>query len=329
VQLDAVEHFLYPWIMVVLFLIAGISARYSLARRSIGEFLKQRCLKLLVPFFGGAFLLGWINGWVSDLSTHVFSFVNDIPAPPLVQGVIRYLINVMNVGVLWFLIELFAASLILALLRAIDRHDAVWRLAGRVVSSRFGLVVLVALAVTVWGSSMMLNTPLVTAFRNGIYWFVFLLGYYVFSHNEALAKLRAAGSWLMTAAIILGVTACVVFAGAQYTVPAFLENHLVNAYLWVTCLAMLGWSQTHMNGTGRIWTYLKNRSFEIYIVHYPFILLIAYALVTFTGWPMWANYIMLLVLAYPVAILIAEILARIPILRFWLFGRRKTEVNKV
>ena len=322
VQLDVVEYFLYPWIMPLLFLVAGISARYSLAQRSAGKFLKERCRKLLVPFFGGAFLLGWVNGWVSDLSNGAFSFLAAIP-DPVARGIVYYLCYVMNVGVLWFLPELFAASLILLLLRAIDHHDVMWTLAGRAVSSRAGLVFLIALASLVWGSSMVLNTPYVVVFRNGIYWFVFLLGYFVFSHDAAQKALREAGNWLLAVAVVVGVAVCVVFFGQQYTVPSFLENPLVNAYLWLMCLALLGWGQRHMDGAGRIWSYLRQRSFEIYAIHYPLMLLIAYALVTFTSLPMWANYVLLLVLAYPVAILAAEALTHVPVIRFLLFGRRK------
>ena len=322
VQLDVVEYFLYPWIMPVLFLVAGMSARYSLARRSVGKFVKERCRKLLVPFFGGAFLLGWVNGWVSDLSYGAFSFLAAIP-DPIARGIVSYLCYVMNVGVLWFLPELFAASLIVLLLRAIDRHDVLWTLAGRVVSSHAGLVFLIVLAIPVWGSSMVLNTPYVTVFRNGIYWFVFLLGYFFFSHDAAQKLLREAGNWLLAVAVVVGVAVCVVFFGQQYTVPSFLENPLVNAYLWLMCLALLGWAQSHMDGAGRVWTYLRQRSFEIYAIHYPLMLLVAYVLVTFTGLPMWANYVLLLVLSYPIAILAVEALIRVPVVRFLLFGRRE------
>ena len=46
---DAILYFVYPWFMVLLFVIAGISARLSLQKRSGKEFLKDRTVKLLVP----------------------------------------------------------------------------------------------------------------------------------------------------------------------------------------------------------------------------------------------------------------------------------------
>src|SRR5690554_231669 len=46
---DLVSYLVYPWFMVLLFLIAGISARYALQKRTHREFLKDKVNKLLVP----------------------------------------------------------------------------------------------------------------------------------------------------------------------------------------------------------------------------------------------------------------------------------------
>jgi glucans biosynthesis protein C len=66
-----------------MFLLAGISARYALQKRTVKQFLKERVHKLLIPFIGGIFLLGWITGWVTD---HYF----DIFAGSYVPGFIKY-----------------------------------------------------------------------------------------------------------------------------------------------------------------------------------------------------------------------------------------------
>ncbi len=63
--LDSICYFLYPWFMCLLFVVAGISARYSLQTRSTRQFVRERVRKLIVPYFGGVFLLGWLNGWVT------------------------------------------------------------------------------------------------------------------------------------------------------------------------------------------------------------------------------------------------------------------------
>ncbi len=46
-----------PWIMALLFVIAGMCARYSLEKRSVKEFVKERVSKLIIPFVSGILLL--------------------------------------------------------------------------------------------------------------------------------------------------------------------------------------------------------------------------------------------------------------------------------
>lgn len=46
-----------PWFMPLLFVLAGISARYALEKRTRKEFIVQRIHKLLIPFVGGLLFL--------------------------------------------------------------------------------------------------------------------------------------------------------------------------------------------------------------------------------------------------------------------------------
>ena len=59
---DIVLYVLYPWFMMLLFLLAGISARYMLEKRSAKEFRKSRTLKLLVSSTIGLLAFQWITG---------------------------------------------------------------------------------------------------------------------------------------------------------------------------------------------------------------------------------------------------------------------------
>ena len=53
---DAVQYFVYPWFMLLLFVISGMSARFYLNEHSDREFLKSRTTKLLVPSTIGLFV---------------------------------------------------------------------------------------------------------------------------------------------------------------------------------------------------------------------------------------------------------------------------------
>ena len=59
---DAIQYILYPWMMILLFIVAGMCSRYYLENHSIKEFIKLRTTKLLVPSTIGLFVFGWIAG---------------------------------------------------------------------------------------------------------------------------------------------------------------------------------------------------------------------------------------------------------------------------
>lgn len=46
-----------PWFMPILFVIAGICAKYSLEKRTIKEFVHERVQKLFIPFICGLVLI--------------------------------------------------------------------------------------------------------------------------------------------------------------------------------------------------------------------------------------------------------------------------------
>jgi hypothetical protein len=78
-----------------MFLLASMSARYALQKRTITQFLKERAQKLLIPLAGGMFLLGWLNGWVTYQYVDMFEG-NYVPV------ILKYLLFCLMIGPLWF-----------------------------------------------------------------------------------------------------------------------------------------------------------------------------------------------------------------------------------
>ena len=54
-------------------------------------------------------------------------------------------------------------------------------------------LILIAVFFLFWGSSQLLNTPVVESYRFGIYTVAFLLGYYVFSQDIVIEVLKNGG----------------------------------------------------------------------------------------------------------------------------------------
>lgn len=306
--LDSICYFLYPWFMCLLFVVAGISARYSLQTRSTKQFMRERVQKLILPYFGGVFLLGWLNGWVTAHYVDMFG-------GHAVPGFIKYLVYCLNIGPLWFLLELFVISMTLLLIRKIDRRDRLWTLAGKA-----GLPLIILLVLPVWGSSFLLNPPVVVVFRNGIYGLMFLLGYYVFSHDIVLEKLKQYAVPFFIIAVGLGGIEVWYFFGQNYSSDAVLQHPLTNLYLWMMILAVIGCAQRRLNFSNSLTKYLKKRSFALYVFHYPLLVTAAYLIMTYAELPMAAVYLILLPFTFVAPILLYETVSRTPVIRYLLLG---------
>ena len=75
---DIFQYIVYPWFMVILFIISGISSKLYLKERN--NFLKDRTIKLLVPSTIGLLAFGWVQGYINmqllDAFTKVSQSVN-------------------------------------------------------------------------------------------------------------------------------------------------------------------------------------------------------------------------------------------------------------
>ena len=62
---DAFMYLVYPWIMPVLYIVAGISSRIVLDKHTAKEFIRNRTRKLLVPSTIGVLVFHVVQGYVS------------------------------------------------------------------------------------------------------------------------------------------------------------------------------------------------------------------------------------------------------------------------
>ncbi len=310
-QLDAFLPFVYPWFMVLLFLLAGISARYSLSKRTDRVFAGDRAKRILVPGIAGIFILGWIAGVIT---MHYAPVLGENPeAVPLV---IKYIIAcLIGIGPLWFAHELFIICMFLLLLRALDKGGWLWKLGGRT-----SLIVMLLLFFPMWGASQIGNLPYVTVYRFGIYPLAFLLGYYVFSHKGVTEKLKRLWLPFGVAALALGVWYTVVNYGQNYAEPSLLKNWFTNLYVWIAVLALLACGQRFLDFENRFTRYMTKNNFSFYVLHYPVIVGTGFLAVEYASLPFIFNYIIVLTAAVVLVPLLIEVIKRIPVLRFLLLG---------
>ncbi|MBQ8825681.1 MAG: acyltransferase [Oscillospiraceae bacterium] len=317
--LDCLLSFVYPWFMCLLFAVAGMSAYYALQNKTGREFAKSRAKRLLVPSICGIFIIGWFSGWVTDQTVDMFGENRDV-----IPGFVKYLIYCFSgICPLCFDHELFLASMILLLVRKLDKSGNLYELGGKV-----KFPVLLALGIAVWFSSLLFNTPLIEVYRNGIYVFMFLLGYYVFSHENITDTLVKFKIPLLIAAVAMGISYTAFLYGQNYTAKTCLQSVFTNVYAWLAILAIIGCAKAWADKENKFTRYMTKRNFGFYALHYPVMMMVAYPMITFFDLPPALNYIFLLLGTVILLVPVYEILSRIPVIKTLVLGISGKTKNK-
>ena len=306
---DAFQYLVYPWFMALLFVVSGISARYYLQSHTTKQFLKDKTRKLLVPSTIGLFAFQWILG-VYNLKIGGGMGRTAIPKPVL------YFITVLSgVGPLWYIQMLWLFSMLLLLVRKIEK-DRVWNFC-----SKAPVWSIVLLVLAVYGSAQVLNTPIVTVYRFGIYGFCFFAGYFLFSHEKVMERL-CPGWWIfdLTAAA-LGVSYTLRYFGENYAVAPVLNNIHACSYCWFAILGILTTMKNYADTANRFTCWMTKKAWGLYIFHYLPIAVISYELHEHApDTPAVLVYLLVGAGAFVGAFLLDGLIRRVPVLRWCVLG---------
>jgi fucose 4-O-acetylase-like acetyltransferase len=285
--------------MMLMFLLGGLFVARSVARRGAAGFVRERALRLGVPFLASCVVLAPLAyypaylqlGGVPGLSAYASAYA-DLPVWPA--------------GPAWFLWVLFAFGAIAAVaLRVAPRaFESLARLAGRLGEkpSRFALVfalaciaVYVPAAHVVGGLSWFEWGPFtVQTARIGQYALYFLVGIALGAHGVERGLLAADGllaqrwkRWANIAPVFFVVfIALLIAVFAQLGKGVAPSQALVDATGTafaltgvVTSLAVLAvFARFAGRWTGRAWASLDRNAFGIYLLHYAYVSWLQYGL---------------------------------------------------
>ena len=329
---DIVMYILYPWFMMLLFLVAGISSRYALNKQTNKQFIKSRTLKLLVPATIGLFVFQWMTGYfntqVAALAQGTDLFAN-IPdeVPNGIKNIIKYFAySLSGIGPLWFIQDLWVFSLLIVLVKKLDKNDRFGNWCGKA-----SIPVIILLGVLVWlGSQALIMNPredsadgLYNLYKPLTYFVPFLMGYFVFSHDEVQDRVEKMRWPMLICAMVACVALCWTGWGKDNTTPQYLSGWLNCLYAWLMMLAMLGCFKAWFNKTNRFATYMTKSSFGIYVVHYLVIASLGYMMKMYTSLQPWMMYVILTIAVMLLSPAIYEILKRIPFIRWCVLGIKK------
>ncbi|MBR6384953.1 MAG: acyltransferase [Ruminococcus sp.] len=308
---DAIQYLLYPWFMVLLFIVSGMSSRYYLEKHTDKEFLKSRTDKLLIPSTAGLFVFQWTQGYYNMQISNAFETIPDtVPKP------IKFIIMcISGTGVLWFIQVLWVDSLILFFVRKFEK-DKLYNKCGNI-----PVWAVILMVIPLWLFAQILNTPMITVYRFGIYGFAFFVGYFVFSHDEVINRLEKLWYVFAVCAVILGISCTYIYFGENYTDFKILNNPLMIAYAWAGSLAMLTCCKKFLDFRNKFTDFMSSQSWGIYVFHYLFLSIPAYYMIN-SGIQPFLQYIICTVSAFVGAVITYNIISRIPVLRYLILGKR-------
>ncbi len=316
---DVYQYIVYPWFMLLLFTISGMSARFTLNNHTDKEFLIHRTHKLLVPSTIGVLVFGWVLGYYNTVIGGGFKDIALLPKP-----VLWIILCVSGTGVLWYIQLLWVYCVFLVLIRKFEK-DRLYNICEKV-----NVPILLALTFLIYGAAQILNTPVVIVYRIGIYGAGFLIGYFVLSHDDVMDRLG--NSWiLMTVLFIASCIAFVVsfYGKAPYVEHIVLDTLMCNVYAWIGTLGVLSFMKKWGGFKNAFSEWMTRKSWGLYVFHYLFIAMTAWNLRLYSPHLDPAVvYLLTGIAGFAGAFLLYELISRIPVLRWCILGIRKSKDQK-
>ncbi len=260
--------FVNPWFMPILFVLAGMSARYALEKRTNKEFVIQRIRKLFIPFIGGMILLvpfqtlyarrffDHYEGSLTDNWKYFFTHLTDFSGYD----------GAFTPGHLWFILFLFLISMAaLPLFRFVPYE----KLAVSV--QKMPVYGVLLLFIPVW---LMYYLGNFGGYSIGKNLALYLIGYYVLSNDLIIEKIERNIKWLAILCVI-GTVASV----AMYYKFSYYGDLWVNAIGWLSILVLLVVGKRFLNKRTGFTEYFNQASYPIYILHQSILVAFAYYVV--------------------------------------------------
>lgn len=304
----------WPWFMPLLFTVAGISTAFALKKRSIGEYVKERVTKLLIPLIAGLLLVIPVQTYFAErfhngydggyFAQYILFFTKPTDLSGYTGG--------FTPGQLWFILYLFVISLaaipFIMLGRKVKTKPDIAKLPLSIMLCLFILPILGSLVLDISGKSL------------GEYFAYFLLGYFVLSGDNIVQKLENRRFILLGISLICTTVSILRWYGVIH-MPWPVRDIFDRFYAWVTIMALIGLGKKHLNMSNRFTAYMSRSSFAVYIFHQTWIIAAAFYVFKLTDIP--ALQMVLILLGSAAATFATyELCKRISITRF-LFAIKK------
>ena len=289
-----------PWFMPLLFVLAGMSARYALEKRTNKEFVLQRINKLLIPFVGGMIFIVPFQtlyarkffdnyaGSIADNLIYFFTHVTDFSGYD----------GAFTPGHLWFILFLFLISMFALILFHIVPYGKVEVCVGKI--PVFGVLLIF---IPIWIMYYLGNFG---GFSIGKNLALYLAGYYVLSNELIIEKLEKNIKWLGGLCMIGTIVSVTI-----YYKYAYYGDLWVNFIGWISILCLLILGKRFLNRKTGFTEYFNNASYPIYILHQSILVALAYYVVQMNN-ILWVQVFCICIGSFLLTVLAYHIIRLIP-----------------
>lgn len=296
--MSMILHWMHQWRLAALFMISGMGTAFAFKSRTWKIFLRERCQRLLIPMFFGAWTMGFIGSVIlgnesSEPISLTKSFILGIFWRSLVFW-IPVFGKLIALGHLWFLWNLFQYSLLMTPIFHYVRKYPDGELV-RIFRSfftmplNFGILFILPFTLTI---TEILFKPWFPGYIGvGYEWFWFFV-FFTFGYICIIAKEQYFGFIETKRVLITAITLLLTIAfiwirtqqhesGIPYIDGGWLENNIFHNgmtifacfihsfHAWFWCLSIFSWGSKFLNKPSKNLAYLNQGVYPFYIAHMP------------------------------------------------------------
>lgn len=307
--------FTSPWFMPFMFLLAGISASFSIKKRGYSVFMKERLIRLGIPLIFGIIMINPIlsfvadkthNGYVGNYFEHYsvyFTRFTDITGYD----------GGFTLGHFWFIAVLILISCagcgIIRLIESIGKKN---KKAVAVINCAISILAIGLFDIAFFGK------------RIPTYLCVYLLGYYLFSNQDFIEKLVKIKWILILLFLLSSIMNAVLFV---YLEDYELLNNICNYVSFISGIpALLCIGKEYLDYSNPFSRYCSRLSYAFYCTHYPIVVLCQYY-ISLTGMDSIYNFVLSLILSTVITCSACYIIGKSNVLGV-LFGLKNQSVKE-
>ena len=309
--------FFSPFFMPLLFALAGMSTRYALNKRTLGQYVAERVKRLLIPFLAGTLLLCPILAYIGDKTNYGYagSFFEHYRVFFTKWTDLSGFDGGFNVGQFWFLYFLFIISLVSAGIIALAKR--IFKDSGKTKKIPFFMICLFVIPLP-----FLYDLLSVGGKSFAEYLFIFLIGYYILAGDEVLDDAEKYRYITLAIGLAAGVIDVYMFIWSGKDFGTL--NVIAKAFTeWFMILGLVGIGKNKLDFRNKTTVYMSQRSFPYFSLHFVWIVMFQYLLAGVMKDRIILIYIVPVILAYIATWICSEISLKIPAICFLLGTKKK------